>query len=81
MTPEDEEKITFITNKDLFCYRIMPFGLKNVGATYQRLINKVFKDQIRWNMKVYVDDMLTKSKSTRAHIEDLKEAFTTLWKY
>ena len=43
---EDEEHTAFVTAKGLYCYRVMPFGLKNAGATYQRLINKVFKDQI-----------------------------------
>ena len=59
----------------------MPFGLKNVGAIYRHLINKIFKDQIRWNMEVYVDDMLIKIKSSLTHFDDLKEAFTTLQKY
>ena len=43
MAPEDEEKTTFITDHGLYCYRVMPFSLKNVGATYQRLVNKIFK--------------------------------------
>ena len=38
----DKEKTSFVTNQGLFCYKVMPFGLKNVGATYQRLINKIF---------------------------------------
>ena len=61
MALEDEEKISFIIDQDLFCYRIMPFGLKNIGASYQRLVNKVFKKQIRKNMKVYMDNMLIQS--------------------
>ena len=44
MAPEDEEKITFITNRVLYCYRVMPFGLKNTGVTYQQLMNKIFKE-------------------------------------
>ncbi|XP_077247219.1 uncharacterized protein LOC143886934 [Tasmannia lanceolata] len=44
-----------------YCYRAMPFGLKNAGATYQRLVNKLFQNQIGHNMEVYVDDMLVKS--------------------
>jgi hypothetical protein len=43
MHPYDKEKTTFITNKEIFCYRSMPFGLKNSGTTYQRMVNKVFK--------------------------------------
>ena len=78
MAPEDEEKTAFITNRGLYCYRIMPFILKNAGATYQRLVNKIFKEQIGRNMKVYVDDMLVKSKSSINHITDLEETFSAL---
>ncbi|XP_041018995.1 uncharacterized protein LOC121260932 [Juglans microcarpa x Juglans regia] len=46
MNKADEEKTTFITDKGLYCYRVMPFGLKNVGATYQRMLNRMFKHQI-----------------------------------
>ena len=78
MAPEDEEKTTFITNRGLYCYRIMPFDLKNTGATYQRLVNKIFKEQIDRNMEVYVDDMLVKSKSSMNHVADLEETFSAL---
>ena len=56
----------------------MPFGLKNVGATYQRLVNKMFNKKIGKNMEVYVDDMLVKSKEELAHLDHLREMFTTL---
>ena len=56
----------------------MPFGLKNVGATYQRMVNKVFTKQLGRNMKAYVDDMMVKSTSMADHINDLQETFTTL---
>jgi hypothetical protein len=59
----------------------MLFGLKNAGATYQRLVNKMFKGQIGRNMKVYVDDMLVKSTEPGNHAHDLHEAFETLKKY
>ena len=59
----------------------MPFGLKNVGAIYQRLVNKMFSKQIGRNMEVYVDDMLVKSKEELAHLDDLKEMFATLRQY
>ena len=59
----------------------MPFGLKNAGATYQRLVNKIFSKQIGRNMEVYVDDMLIKSKEELAHLNDLKEMFATLKQY
>ena len=56
----------------------MPFGLKNAGATYQRLVNQMFKGQIGRNMEVYVDDMLVKSKTAKGHARDLEEVFATL---
>uniref|UniRef100_A0A2N9IAL2 Uncharacterized protein n=1 Tax=Fagus sylvatica TaxID=28930 RepID=A0A2N9IAL2_FAGSY len=58
MDDADQEKTSFITSKGLFCYKVMPFGLKNAGATYQRLMNRMFHHQIGRNVEVYVDDML-----------------------
>ena len=59
----------------------MPFGLKNVGATYQRLMNKIFAQQIRRNVQVYVNGMLVKSRREDDHLNDLKETFNTLHSY
>ena len=56
----------------------MPFGLKNAGSTYQRLVNKMFSKQIGRNMEVYVDDILVKIKEELAHLDDLREMFATL---
>ena len=81
MAKEDYENTAFITSQGLYCYKVMPFGLKNVGETYQRLVNKMFSKQIRRNMEVYVDDMLVKSKEELAHLDNLKETFTTLRQY
>ena len=81
MAKEDQEKIAFITSQGLYCYKVMPFRLKNTGATYQRLVNKMFSKQIGRNMEVYVDDMLVKSKEELTHLEDLKETFATLRQY
>ena len=81
MDEEDQEKTAFITSQGLYCYKVMPFGLKNAGATYQRLVNKMFNKQIGRNMEVYVDDMLVKSKEELAHLDDLKETFTSLKQY
>uniref|UniRef100_A0A2N9EKU0 Uncharacterized protein n=1 Tax=Fagus sylvatica TaxID=28930 RepID=A0A2N9EKU0_FAGSY len=81
MTEGDQEKTAFITSRGLFCYKVMPFGLKNAGATYQRLVNKMFHDQIGRNVEVYVDDMLVKSKNDEDHLSDLKETFQTLRRY
>ena len=81
MAEEDQEKTAFITSQGLYCYRIMPFGLKNSRATYQRLVNQMFSKQIRRNVEVYVDDMLVKSKEEEDHLVDLKETFNTLRQY
>ena len=63
------------------CYKVMSFGLKNIGATYQRLVNQMFSKQILRNMEVYVDDMLVKCREAKTHLADLKEAFDTLRRY
>ena len=78
MDEEDQEKTAFITSQGLYCYKVMSFGLKNAGATYQRLVNRMFNKQIGRNMEVYVNDMLIKSKEELAHLDDLKETFTSL---
>ncbi|KAL0457984.1 UNVERIFIED_CONTAM: hypothetical protein Slati_0425600 [Sesamum latifolium] len=56
----------------------MPIGLKNAGATYQRLLDSMFKEQLRRNMEVYIDDMLVKSRQTDQHLANLAETFNTL---
>lgn len=78
MAQGDEEKTVFTTHSGLYCYRMMPFGLRNAGATFQRMVNKVFDKQIGRNMEAYVDDLLVKSMSDLGHIQDLRETFTTL---
>ncbi|KAL0446083.1 UNVERIFIED_CONTAM: hypothetical protein Slati_1736200 [Sesamum latifolium] len=60
--PEDHKRVSFITSDNIFCYVAMPFGPKNVGATYQRLLDKIFRPQLGRNIEVYMDDMLVKSK-------------------
>ena len=76
--PSDQEKTSFVTGKGTYCYRVMPFGLKNAGATYQRLVNKMFQNQIGASMEVYIDDMLVKSVKAELHITHLVEAFQVL---
>ena len=61
MAPEDMEKTSFITEWGTYCYRVMPFELKNVGATYQRAATTLFHDMMHWDVEVYVDDMIVKS--------------------
>ena len=74
----DQEKTSFVTSQSLFCYKVMPFGLKNAETTYQRLVNHMFHPQIRRNVEVYVDDMLVKSQNKEIHLDDLQETFDTL---
>ena len=81
MDEADQEKTSFITSQSLFCYKVMPFGLKNAGATYQRLVNHMFRPQIGRNVEVYVDDMLVKSVDEGSHLDDLQETFKTLRRY
>ena len=81
MNEQDKESTTFITNMGLFCYRVMTFGLKNAGSTYQRLVNKVFKPLIGHTMEVYVDDMNTKSREPKDHVRHLEETFELLRRY
>ena len=81
MAEEDQEKTAFINSQGLYCYRVMPFGLKIAEATYQRLVNQKFKKQIGRNVEVYVDDMLVKSRKEEDHLDDLRETFDTLRQY
>ena len=78
MAPDDCEKTSFITHRRLYCYKVMPFGLINAGATYQRMMNKIFAPQLRCNMEVYVDDMIVKSMLQESHLADLRECFANL---
>ena len=61
MAPEDMEKTTFVTQWGTFCYKVMPFGLKNAGATYQHAMVSLFHDMIHHEIEVYVDDMIARS--------------------
>ncbi|KAL0411031.1 UNVERIFIED_CONTAM: hypothetical protein Slati_3692800 [Sesamum latifolium] len=58
MTPKDEELTAFRTPKGIYCYRVMSFGLKNAGATYQRAMQKIFSDILHNNVECYVDDLV-----------------------
>ncbi|XP_075494074.1 uncharacterized protein LOC142531736 [Primulina tabacum] len=78
---KDQYKASFITSGGTFCYVVMPFGLKNAGTTYQRLMNLVFRKQIGRNIEVYVDDILIKTREVSHFVDDLAETFTTLKQY
>lgn len=75
MSEQDEEKTTFVTPDGLYCYRVMSFGLKNAGATYQRMINAVFGKLLGKSMEAYIDDMLVKSSSRADHANHLRACF------
>ena len=81
MDPHNQEKTSFVIGQGTYCYRVMPFGLKNAGATYQRLVNRMFQNQIGTSMEVYIDDMLVKSTTAELHIAHLSEAFQILREY
>ena len=71
MHSSDAEKTTFITPHELYCYNVIPFGLKNAGATYQRLVTKIFRSWMGKTMEVYINDMLVKSKERFDHTKHL----------
>ena len=79
MEEADQEKTSFVTSQGLFCYKVMPFGLKNAGATNQRLMNKIFTHQIRRNVQVYVDDMLGIDPSVIVHRLNMSPLFSLIW--
>ncbi|XP_016199548.1 uncharacterized protein LOC107640548 [Arachis ipaensis] len=81
MHPSDQSKTAFITEYENYCYKVMPFGLKNAGATYQCLMDKVFAAQIGRSLEVYVDDMVAKTKLGDNHLDDLAEIFNQIRKY
>ena len=80
MDPDDQEKTSFVMGKGTYCYRVMPFRLKNAGATYQRLVNKMFQKQIGASIEVYIGQ-LVKSTSAEFHIAHLSKAYQILRKY
>ncbi|GJR18296.1 reverse transcriptase domain-containing protein [Tanacetum coccineum] len=75
MKKEDEHKTTFHAPKGVYSYKKMPFGLKNTGTTYQRLVDKVFKSRIGRNMEAYVEDMVIKSMDEEDMLADIQETF------
>ena len=81
MYPANEEKTSFIIDQGTYCYRVMPFDLKNAGATYQRLVNHMFRELIGRSMEVYIDDLLVKIMEEANHIKHLVEAFSILRKF
>ena len=81
MDPDVQEKTSFVTAQGTYCYCVMPFGIKNARATYQRLVNRMFQKHIGPTMEAYIDDMLVKSPTAKLHIAHLSEAFKILREY
>ena len=81
MNPKDEELTAFRTPKGIYCYKVMPFGLKNAGATYQRTMQKIFDNALHKYVECYVDDLLVKTKRREDHLVDLRSVFNRLRKY
>lgn len=78
MDAEDTPKRALITACGIYAYKKMPFGLKNAGVTYQRLVNKVFRKQIGRNVEIYVDNIVIKSPKMKDYARDLIETLDTL---
>ncbi|XP_063938044.1 uncharacterized protein LOC135147920 [Daucus carota subsp. sativus] len=78
MNPADIAKTAFITHRAVYAYKLMPFGLRHAGSTYQKAMNEIFKDQLGRNLECYVDDIISKSTSVPGHISDLKECFENM---
>jgi hypothetical protein len=78
---EDKEKTAFITPYGVFCFQVMPFGLKNAGATYQRMMQNCLGSQIGRNIQVYIDDVVITTRKEESLISDLTETFDNLNRY
>jgi len=78
MHPRDKEKTTFMTAAANYYYEVMSFGLKNAIATYQHLMDKIFKGLIGRAVEVYVDDIVVMSDSFEQHLKDLDGVFRAL---
>ena len=79
MYPDDEKHTSFRTPLGVYCYTVMPFGLKNAGATYQRAMNVIFHEHMHKTVECYVDDIAVKSRAKGDHITDLKVVFDIMW--
>lgn len=77
----DQEKTAFLNPIGNYHYRVMPFGLKNFGFTFQRMVTRMFESQLGKNMEAYIDDMVVKSKEESEHLIDLREIFAILRKH
>ena len=74
----DQEKTAFVIPTGNYHYKVMPFGLKNTGSTYQRMMTRMFKPQLGKNIEVYINDMVVKNKMVSKHMGDLGNIFEIL---
>src|SRR2546430_1127236 len=73
MYPANEKHTSFRTPLGVYCYKVMPFGLKNAGATYQRAMDKIFRPYIRKTVECYVDDIVVKSRRQTEHLSQVNK--------
>jgi hypothetical protein len=78
MSREDRKHTAFVTVDELYCYVVMPYGLKNALPTFVRAMSKTFRDLIRDKVEVYVDDIMVKTKRGSTLVEDLTLVFDKL---
>ena len=78
---DNQEKTTFVTHIGNYHYKVMPFGLKNVGSIYQRMMTRMFESLLGKNIEIYIDDMVVKSKMVSKHLGDLRAIFEVLRNY
>ena len=78
---DDQEKTAFVTLIGNYQYKVMPFGLKNAGSTYQRMMTRMFKSLLGKNIEIYIDDMVVKRKVVSEHLGDLRVIFEILKSY
>ena len=78
---DDQEKTAFVTLIGNYHYKVMSFGLKNAGSTYQRMMTRMFESQLGKNIEIYIDNMVVKSKMVLEHLGDLRVIFEILRKY
>ena len=78
---DDQEKTAFVTPIGNYHYKVMPFGLKNAGSTYQRMMTRMFESLLGKNIEIYIDDMVMKSKVVSKHLGDLRVIFEILRSY
>jgi len=81
MNEVDMIHTVFVTKRGIYCYKVIPFGLNNVGATYQRLISKMFFRLMGMTVEVYIDDMVIKSRKAEDHLRDASEVFEIFRKF